>query len=194
MIFKTIEAAIVSLAVGLLLGGYGGYRYASSTYKQKAQENVLRDIVAIRKIDVAAVSNSQTESKVVEAKVATVEARVTEVKKKVKQQNYQVRLDGGITDEDRKVDLAGDRIVLADGTVCLLDTARANRTFNCPAAGSDAASGTTLDVTLEEFVDNDLTVVQKYHALAARHNSLVDYVERLQAEQAKRLRVGPTLP
>jgi hypothetical protein len=73
--------------------------------------------------------------------------------------------------------------VLDDGTVRLLNDARAGRnqlpTGSAPAGGNEAGGALTVTapfVTGVDFALNDLKVVQLYHELAARHDTLVDWV------------------
>lgn len=66
--------------------------------------------------------------------------------------------------------------VLSTVAVRVLDSARLNTDLGA-TSGSDAEVGTPSDVTVSEFVENDLEVVRLYQRLAARHDELVNYVE-----------------
>lgn len=74
--------------------------------------------------------------------------------------------------------------VLDDGTVSLLNDARANRDRNTEPGGAaergnaevGVFTATAPFVTGRELAENDLEVVRKYHKLATRHDDLVDWV------------------
>lgn len=73
-------------------------------------------------------------------------------------------------------DVPGGDPVLSAVAVRVLDSARLNRDLGS-TDGGDAEVGAPTDVTVSEFIENDLEVVRRYQRLAARHDELVDYVE-----------------
>lgn len=80
---------------------------------------------------------------------------------------------------------AGDLYRLDVGTVRLLDAARANLPAPDASSAGDEESGAASAVGANQLIANDLEIVKRYHELAKRHNSLVDYIEQKQREQAK---------
>lgn len=70
------------------------------------------------------------------------------------------------------------------GTVSLLNSAR-NGTPVDSAGVSDESGQAASGLTLSELLDNDLEIVQLYHELAKKHDTLVDFVESIMKKQAK---------
>ncbi len=64
-------------------------------------------------------------------------------------------------------------------TFGLLNAARTSTAYR-PTFGSDAESSASSGVTEAQFIDNDTQIVGMYNNLAARHNTLVDYVNSLE--------------
>lgn len=73
---------------------------------------------------------------------------------------------------------------LDNWTVGMLDAARTGTVVNTTVISDDQSKATS-NVTLQEFIDNDLAVVGLYKDLAIRHDTLVDYVNSLIQKQAK---------
>jgi hypothetical protein len=66
-------------------------------------------------------------------------------------------------------------LYLSIGAVSVLDAAREDREFDSAEVVNEESRAAS-DVTVEELIQNDLEVVNRYHDLSIRHDSLVDYV------------------
>ncbi|HEO0817055.1 TPA: hypothetical protein U9M35_002911 [Acinetobacter baumannii] len=67
------------------------------------------------------------------------------------------------------------------GTVRLLNSARTNDTDSA-ASISNVGDQTPTDITVSDFVENDLEVVALYHEQSERYKSLQDYIKSKQDE------------
>jgi hypothetical protein len=181
-----IKNMLLALLIGLAVGGAGGFWGGWELAKADIAENQLEQVTEARKDDANAVADSQRETNAIASQVASNKANSTkaqrEARRHVEQSNQPANISPA-TPEGESVRLVSGDEHLGVGLVCVLDAARTNGTPDCPAAGSDEARGATPDVTVSDFIENDLEVVRMYHDLAARHAALVQFVLDRQAEQ-----------
>jgi hypothetical protein len=189
-----IKNTIIAGSVCLIVGYMGGWFTANNVYKGRVARQAIAQLNETRKDDAHAVADSQAKSDAVEDRVADIEVFQEKV-----QTEAQRHVEKSVPTRVAPFRVEGQGLSapyqyesLTYGLVCVLNAARDNREANCPAPGSDAASRTVTEATFAVFVANDLKVVEMYHELAFRHDSLVDYVLGLQAEQRTRMGILET--
>ncbi|WKZ86368.1 hypothetical protein N5B55_05280 [Ralstonia pickettii] len=173
---------ILALVAGLLIGGLAGY-YTKGEFEQAKEATQLRED---KKESAQAVVDSGAANHALEQKIETGAKTATVVQKAVAKQLAKPVKRKDTHEEPIQCSLpAGDAALpFTVGTVRLLNAAREGVAVDA-AAVSDGESEAPADLAVAEFVDNDLEVVRLYHELAARHDALVDAVQKKLNEQAE---------
>jgi hypothetical protein len=182
-----LKNILLALLVGLAIGGaggfYGGWKMATSDIAS----NQLEQVTEARKDDANAVADSQRKTEVVTSQIADNKSKSStaqrEARRHVERPIASTEEHSTTANEGEGVRLVSGDEHLGVGLGCVLNAARTNRAPDCPAPGSNEASGATPDATVADFIENDLEVVRMYHDLAARHAALVQFVLDRQAEQ-----------
>lgn len=175
---KTLLALILTACVAFSTGFYTKGRFVEADRVQgfvEAQKEVVNDVFeAAKTSDRIEEKNDQTEKRTEKAKSVVRKAPVVVLEPAVcpERESAEVPADeqrtGGTASDDRGV-------YLSRAAVSVLDAARQDIDLD-PAAISGEEIRTASDVTVDEFVQNDLEVVRMYHDLATRHDELVDFV------------------
>ncbi|PLC44588.1 hypothetical protein C0Q88_07870 [Ralstonia pickettii] len=173
---------MLALIAGLLVGGAAGY-YTKGQFEMAKEATQLR---ADKKESARGVIASTAANHALEQKVDASDKAVTAVQKAVaKQLAKPVKRKDAHEESAQCVLPAGDAALpFTVGTVRLLNAAREGVAVDA-AAVVDGESQAPADLAVAEFVDNDLEVVRLYHELAAKHDALVEAVEKKLKEQAE---------
>jgi hypothetical protein len=187
---RSIETYLIVGGAALVIGFGGGYEVHSKFTKAVEVTSLKRDA----KVSGANVVESHKASVSIESKVALQNAVADKLKSAaaLRVAKQQERAHEEFAKElarslDKK--MPPEPVVCPDpvldvGTVRLLNAAREGAAVDA-AGSSDAALETPSAVGVGKLVDNDLDVVKLYHDLAARHDALVDAVEKKLQDQAK---------
>jgi cell division protein FtsB len=190
---SSIVRLIAASAISLAVGGYAGW-YVKDKFIKAKQVNQL---VKVRKDDAKAVSYSQARNQMLTTEIQLDRDRFTTLKKEVRRyvvtraetsQRCSAETVATNTVGSGQVSVLASDDRLPVGLVRLLNDARTG-TPDSATDSSDGEGKAPSDVTAEDFIENDLDVVAEYRELAKKHDELVNFVERLQDEQRKRMGV-----
>jgi len=179
-----IAGWLIAVGVAFAIGCYVGYDFrddrvqaAQNEELQQVAVQINQDVVKSAEAEVSLVSETTEIAK-------NIDAIKTLAVKRVKAKENSRELPTLETVVVRPV----EPVAFVDvGTVWLLDAARRNEPLHS-ASISDEAAAEASDVTLSEFVENDLEVVKLYHQLASEHRALIEAVK---SEMRKREQVVP---
>lgn len=178
-----MKNVILALVAGLLIGSAAGY-YTKGQFVKAGEVGELR---AEKKEDAKTVVESAADNHALEGRIETKNQTVTTIQKAVAQQlSKPAPAKEAIHDTPLQCTLPAGTAVLpfTVGTVRLLNFAREGTAVDATAV-LDGEGQAPADLEVAEFVDNDLEVVRLYHELAARHDALVEAVEKKLKEQAE---------
>lgn len=165
----------IALAVGLALAvGFSTGFYTKGRFVQASQLEAAIDAQGQTATEIA---ESTQASVVLEDSIAVSNKRIATIRKKVAQTQKEAN--------EANLKTPGAPACVVDGaSVRLLNAARESQPDDRAAGSSDAEGQIPAPVAVSALIDNDLEVVGLYHELAKRHDTLVEYVEKLIAEQA----------
>ena len=168
---KQIQIALVALFIGIGIGYFTKGQFVKAERTDaliESQKEIVNDVIQAEK------TNER-----VETAVAKTEQKSNVAKQTIRKIPFVVVEPGNCPanpePEVASVSRTDDVLHLGRGAVSVLDAARENVDLD-PAAISNEESRAASDVTLDEFVQNDLEVVRMYHELSERHNTLVEFV------------------
>lgn len=184
---NAVIVALLSSVVGFGAGYYTKHKFALAEIHEAVTEQ--------RKEDAHALADMQAKEAALQAQLDEERARIETIQREIKPHviyrtvhaKPQKPTPGteGLGDPAPEQDCPavadGGTAFLDVATVRLLDDARAGAA-DAPAWG-DAEVEAAADVSVTEFVQNDLEVVGMYHDLATRHDALVEWVEGLLKKQ-----------
>jgi len=184
--FGIIRSTLLAFAIGCVIGFSSGF-YVKHQFALAKLNGVITEQ---RKEDAHAVANMRAKEATLQAQLDETRARIESIQKEVKPNVIYRKpavakpvatvVPSATSAPDIPVcpDVAdGADYFLDIDTVRMLDTARAGPTG--PASWLDAEGEAAADISLTDFIYNDLEVVGMYHDLALRHDSLVDWVDDL---------------
>jgi hypothetical protein len=193
----------IVIAMALVGAGFGSGYYTKGKFDKADQvaqvTQVVKDQQKARGDDAVNVADSQQKSAELDRKIDAGADETQSTKKEIKK--YAPRADvrpnhvqpetGAEVPRQPSV-CPPDFSFLSRGELWLLDGVRqgGRRTADYAAGRSDEEGRTPSDVSRPEFIDGDIEAVGQYNELKERHNALVEYVERMQAAQRKRLGVS----
>lgn len=171
---------LIVLAIGLLVGFCSGF-YTESKFIKAAQVDAMVESRhdSAQGIEQSLEISANTDSQITASNQSNQAIR-TIVAKRVQAHEKTIAINpsNGITAPSVcawSIDV---------GTVRLLNSSRSGDPVDASRIG-DAESQASSGVSASDFIDNDLQIVELYHELAIRHDSLVDYVEALVKKQAQ---------
>ena len=175
-------AVVVSLVLGFSTGYYTKYKFA--------QADIVAEVEEVRKEDGKAVEESQKTNVIITAKEEIINDRTARIQSEIKRYTAS-KTDVCSAQQSGTIDVSGHPTLrvsdaLSMGEFSLLNAARKG-TIDYSTLPSDEAGKAPSRVSRDAFIANDIAITGIYHGLATNHNALVDYVEKLQAEQRKRL-------
>lgn len=173
---SNLRNTLLALALGLLVGLFGGY-YIKSKF---VQADVVERVVEQRKDDAKAVTDMQKVESSLQKEVESSRSNVATIRKEIQYREIYVPVPKEPTDpaeEPNPSALGCGERVLSLAVSGMLNAARADQPYD-PAAWGDGKGEAPSGVTDQELIDNDLEVVGMYHDLAKRHNALVDWVSQ----------------
>jgi len=175
---KTILALVLAACVAFSAGFYTKGQFVAAERAEslvEAQKEVANDVIE------AAKTSDRIEEKIDEVEKRTEAAKVVVRKAPVvvlEPVNCPEREGSAVSIVQQGVGGTADGnrdLYLNRAVVSVLDAARQNVDFDS-ASVSDEEVRTASDVTVDEFVQNDLEVTRMYHELATRHDELVEFV------------------
>ena len=156
---------------------------AAVAAQQAANTEVSHSATVSAEVDAKAAASSQftqQASTVVAQRLADNEPKVIYRTKVVKEQCSDESVS---TASDRpESDFSASPWRFDVGTVRLLNAARGGNPVDPASIGNGQGDNTPSTVGIVEFTTNDLQVVQRYNELKAKHDALVDWVNRLQEQ------------
>lgn len=193
-----LKNILLALFMGLLLGIVGGFYTKDKFFKAEQVERVVEvrktDAENVKQVAQADAELGQRQEKKDEAvtqaktQVARIEARAKHLSStapaKRPDETAVCRADPQVPEQAESQDSPDSGLSVAH--VRMLNAARAGA-LDPGLEPSDGEIATSAAIARAEFLENDLEVVRRYHRLAEAHDELVSEVEKLQAEQRKRL-------
>lgn len=165
-------ASFKSVAIAALIGLVIGFSAGFYTAKKFEKANLVDGLVASREITANRIVDSVERSGKIEAKAQASDSKIDAIRKQ-----FDARFKTEIKNEK-----CSSGWTLSIDDVRVLNDARVGSVDSATSIGNDKG-GTPSDITLAEFIDNDLQVVRMYRSLAIRHDALVDYVNELVRQQ-----------
>jgi len=163
--------------------GFGSGMWIDTKLHKASQTS---SVVESRHESAANIKNSLLVSSQVDKQVDESNTQVVGIRKAVAQRlNSKERKDVKVVSDSNQSGIYCNATWnLDNGTAWLLNAARTGTPVNA-ASLIDEESKVASGITADQFIDNDLEVVELYKELAIEHNSLVDWAQTQIDKQAK---------
>jgi len=178
-----INWAAVGLVIVIVGSFYLGYQYKAGQVAKK--EN--KELVQAKKVDAHAIKRQVELNLKAEEKKEQVRTVTKYVTKEIVKYVPQTILSGEAVREN---DCSCASPTLSVGAVWLLNAARQGTSPDTSNWSAEEVQAPT-DIGLQELAVSDTELAGQYNELAADHDSCVEYVQGLVADQQRRLGIKP---
>lgn len=191
--FVSLTACFAAVGIVSFLWGAGTtetkwqkkFMDAAAASQQAANQQAIESAKASAEVDKKQAASAQSIKTISEEVSKRLEQQEPKIIYRTKVVNQCAKDDSDLSTTRPESNQSDDAVApwrFDAGTVRLLNAARLGLSIESANVGNGEGDSAPSTVGIGEFATNDLEIVARYHTLKAKHDALVDWVERLKEQ------------